>query len=306
VPVLEVSSLTKRYRNGTVANDGISLTLEPGEVYGLLGPNGAGKTTLVRQVLGLLKPTSGSIRVQGVDVVADPGYARSNIGFLPQAEMFALSGIRVGELIAGVGVLRGLSRKDARVRADELIDRLDLAPFRNTQMRAASGGVRRLTGFAAAIVGGARLLVLDEPTNDIDPVRRQHLWTTIDELGGQGIAVLLVTHNLAEAERVIDRFAIIDHGRVLQEGAPSSLRSLVTDQLKLQLVTAAGVLPHPALRADGGPGAFFFDHEDLAPVSVWLGSLRGQGKLLDFSISPPSLDDIYTVTVTNQVLEAVR
>jgi len=303
--VLEVSDVVKQYRNGTLANDHISLALEPGEVYGLLGPNGAGKTTLVRQVLGLLKPSSGGITVNGVDVVSNPGYARANIGFLPQSEV-SMAGIRVGELIEGVGRLRRLGRKEARRRSDALIERLQLEPFRKTQMVRASGGIRRLTGFAAAVVGGARLLVLDEPTNDIDPVRRQLLWTTIADLGREGIAVLLVTHNLAEAERVIDRFAIIDHGRILQEGTPSALRSLVSERLRLEVTTADGVLPHPALRAGGGPGKYFFDHEDLTRVSTWLESIRSQGKLIDFRIAPPSLDDIYTATVTNKVPEAAK
>jgi ABC-type multidrug transport system ATPase subunit len=303
--VLEVSDVVKQYRNGTLANDHISLALEPGEVYGLLGPNGAGKTTLVRQVLGLLKPSSGGITVNGVDVVSNPGYARANIGFLPQSEV-SMAGIRVGELIEGVARLRRLGRKEARQRSDALIDRLQLGPFQKTQMVRASGGIRRLTGFAAAIVGGARLLVLDEPTNDIDPVRRQLLWTTIADLGREGIAVLLVTHNLAEAERVIDRFAIIDHGRILQEGTPSALRSLVSERLRLEVTMEDGVRPHPALRADGGPGKYFFDHEDLTRVSTWLESIRSQGKLIDFRIAPPSLDDIYTATVTNRVPEAAK
>jgi ABC-2 type transport system ATP-binding protein len=140
--VLAISDLVKRYRNGTVANDHISLSLQPGEVYGLLGPNGAGKTTLVSQVLGLLKPTSGSIAIDDIDVVAAPRYARENIGFLPQAQV-AMTGIHVDEMIEGVARLRGFGRAAARIATDRMIERLQLAPFRSTQMVAASGGVRR-------------------------------------------------------------------------------------------------------------------------------------------------------------------
>src|SRR5512139_655449 len=106
MPLLEIRELTKRYRNGTLANDGLSIALEPGEVYGLLGPNGAGKTTLVGQVLGLLKPTSGTIRLDGVDIVAHPGIARRTIGFLPQGQ-FDIGDVHVDELIYSVGRLRG-------------------------------------------------------------------------------------------------------------------------------------------------------------------------------------------------------
>ncbi|RIL02912.1 multidrug ABC transporter ATP-binding protein [bacterium] len=304
VAILDIRDLTKRYRNGTLANDRLSLALEPGEIYGLLGPNGAGKTTLVRQVLGLLKPTAGSITLDGADLVADPGFARANIGFLPQGQ-FDLQAVHVDELIYLIGKLRGLSSQEARSRTEELIERLELGPFRKTQVHAASGGVRRLTGFATAIVARARLLVLDEPTNDIDPVRRQLLWSMIAELGAEGSTVLLVTHNLAEAERVIHRLAIIDQGRILKEGSPASLRTVVTDRLRLEITAAGPYQPHPALVADGGPDMWFLDERDLPAVSHWLTGLREDGVVLDFRIGPPTLDDIYAVTVNGRVPEAV-
>ncbi len=302
---LEVHDLVKRYRNGTLANDHLTLTLEPGEVYGLLGPNGAGKTTLVRQVLGLLRPTSGRILVHGHDAVADPGHARRSIGFLPQAQ-FTMESLHVDEFIYGIARLRGLDRAAATRRTENLLARLELTEFRHTHMMAASGGIRRMAGFAAAIVGGGRLLVLDEPTNDVDPVRRQVLWDLIDELGRDGTTVLLVTHNLAEAERVIDRFAIIDQGRILREGTPSALRSVVTDRLRLELTTTAPVDPHPVLEAEGGD-VYLFDEEDLGVVSDWIAALRRDGRLADFRIGPPTLDDIYTAVATgrDRVLEPV-
>lgn len=305
MPVLEVDRLVKRYRGGVLANDGISLSLEPGEIYALLGPNGAGKTTLVRQVLGLLKPTAGSIRVEGVDVVARPGYARERIGFLPQGQ-FDMRAVHVDEFIEIVARLRGMSRADARQRTEELIERLDIGQFRRTTIHAASGGVRRLTGFAAAVVARARVLVLDEPTNDIDPVRRQLLWAMMRELGDEGSAVLLVTHNLAEAERVIDRLAIIDHGRILREGAPASLRSLVTERLLLEVSAGPGFAPHPALIRDGASGTFLFEQGDLPAISQWLTSGRASGAVLDFRIGPPTLDDIYAATVTDRDVVAAK
>jgi ABC-type multidrug transport system ATPase subunit len=295
---LEVSDLVKRYRNGTVANDRLTLSLEPGEVYGLLGPNGAGKTTLVRQVLGLLRPTSGSIHVNGHDVVADPGYARRTIGFLPQAQ-FTMDSLHVDEFITGIARLRGLDRETAGRRTENLLERLELTEFRQTPMMAASGGIRRMAGFAAAIVGGGRLLVLDEPTNDVDPVRRQLLWNIIDELGRDGATVLLVTHNLAEAERVIDRFAIIDQGCILREGTPAALRSVVTDRLRLELTTTAPIDPHPVLEAEGGD-VYLFDEDHLTIVSDWLAVLRAEGRLTDFRIGPPTLDDIYAAVATRR------
>jgi ABC-type multidrug transport system ATPase subunit len=295
--ILEIKDLVKRYRSGTLANDHISLTLEAGEVYGLLGPNGAGKTTLVRQLLGLLRPTSGSIVVEGVDVVADPGYARRRIGFLPQSQL-DLQSLHVEELIRYAARLRGMPGRDADRRTEEVIQRLDLEQFRKTSLHGASGGVRRLAGFAATIVGGTHLLVLDEPTNDVDPLRRQLLWNTIAEERRAGTTVLLVTHNLAEAERVIDRLAIIDEGRILREGTPASLRSLVTDQLRLELSAVGPIVAHPALQPEpSGEGAYLFAQRDLGPVGGWLSTMRDMGKVADFRIGPPSLDDIYAVAV---------
>ncbi|MBK6317157.1 MAG: ABC transporter ATP-binding protein [Dehalococcoidia bacterium] len=296
-PVLSVSDLVKRYRTGTVANDGISFSLHPGEIYGLLGPNGAGKTTLVRQVLGVLRPTAGTITLAGRDVVADPGFARKNVGFLPQGQ-FDLLTLRVGELIEFSARLRGMDPRSARVRRDELIGQLDLGQFASTSMHAASGGVRRLAGFAAAIAAPARLLVLDEPTNDVDPIRRQLLWNSMGELGEQGATVLLVTHNLAEAERFIDRLAIIDGGKIVREGTPGSLRSLVTDKLRLETAFRGDVSLHPALIAESmAPGRYLFEQRDLSAVSAWLSAAREAGLLADFRIGPPTLDDIYAAVV---------
>lgn len=307
MPVLEINDLRKQYRSGTLANAGISLTLEAGEVYALLGPNGAGKTTLVRQVLGLLKPTSGQISVEGVDVVANPGYSRSRIGFLPQGQ-FDMQSLHVDELIESIARLRGIPSAEARRRSDAIIEKLELGDFRKTSMHSSSGGIRRLAGFAAAVVGDTRLLVLDEPTNDVDPLRRQLLWDTIAELGHSGRTILLVTHNLAEAERVIDRLAIIDGGRILREGSPASLRSVVTDKLRLELTLTREVAIHPALLADPRVReVYLFEQSDLQSVSTWLSGLREAGSLLDFRIGPPNLDDIYAAAVgPARELEAVQ
>ena len=207
--------------------------------------------------------------------------------------------IHVDELIYTVARLRGLSRKDARSRTEELIGILQLEEFRGTAMTATSGGARRLASFATAIVVPGKLIVLDEPTNDVDPVRRKLLWNMVAEFGRQGSAVLLVTHNLAEAERFIHRLAIIDHGRIISEGTPASLRTVVTDQLRLELTTSNGLVPHPALIAEpGGEKRYLFSQTDLPAVSVWLAAQREAGEVIDFRIGPPSLDDIYQAVVT--------
>ncbi|MEX2081315.1 MAG: ABC transporter ATP-binding protein, partial [Dehalococcoidia bacterium] len=247
--------------------------------------------------LGLLKPTSGRIELDGTDLVADPAYGRRVIGFLPQSQV-TMDSIHVDEFIHHVGLLRGLSRAEARAATEGLIERLHLAEFRHTRMFTASGGVRRLAGFAAAVVSQPRLVVLDEPTNDVDPVRRQTLWGMVDQLGAGGTTVLLVTHNLAEAERVLDRFAIIDAGRILREGTTSALRGIVSDQVRLDISGPGEFLPHPALVADPGlPGRYLFEEQDLGEIALWVSGLRSQGLVADYRIGPPTLDDIYTAVV---------
>jgi ABC-type multidrug transport system ATPase subunit len=303
VAVLDIRNLVKRYRNGTLANDGITLSVEQAEVYGLLGPNGAGKTTLVAQILGLKRPTSGEIQIDGIDVVANPGYARRTVGFLPQAQT-TLDDIHVDEFVYHLALLRGLARGEARRSTEAVLAELQLEEFRRTPMRMSSGGVRRLAGFAASVVAPARVLVLDEPTNDIDPIRRQLLWKAIDRRRAQGATVLLVTHNLAEAERFIDRLAIVDRGRIVREGTPAGLRAIVTERLRLEVTSQNGFTPHAALSPEPeAPNRFLFDQSALAAVSDWLALQREYGNVIDFRIGPPTLEDIYMASVIEERAE---
>jgi ABC-type multidrug transport system ATPase subunit len=303
VAVLDIRNLVKRYRNGTLANDGITLRVAHGEVYGLLGPNGAGKTTLVGQVLGLKRPTSGEITLDGVDLVANPGFARRSVGFLPQAQT-TMDSVHVDEFVLHIALLRGLSRSEAARSASGVLAELQLDEFRHTSMRLASGGVRRLAGFAAAVVAPTPMLVLDEPTNDIDPIRRQLLWKAIARRREQGTTVLLVTHNLAEAERFIDRLAIVDRGRIVRQGTPASLRAVVTERLRLEVTSQNGFTPHAALTPEPeAPNRFLFDQAALATITDWLSLQREYGSVVDFRIGPPTLEDIYMASVLEERVE---
>jgi ABC-2 type transport system ATP-binding protein len=235
------TEVTKTYDNGaTFANDGITLEVRPGEVYGLLGPNGAGKTTLVKQVIGLLKPTSGSMTLGPYDLIEDPDVARQLCSYLPQAQM-PIDSFKAIEAATITGAIRGGPAADVRRRADELISALELDEWRDTLGTKMSGGVRRLVGFIMTTVWPGKVVILDEPTNDVDPLRRRLMWKQIRKLAHDGVAVLLVTHNVLEAEKSVDRLAIIDEGRLIAEGTPSSLKSSDREQLRLQLMLSPGV-----------------------------------------------------------------
>ena len=221
--VLKAESLCKSYIKGKLVNDHISLSLGHGEIFGLLGPNGAGKTTLVSQIIGLAKPDTGSISIDDVDIVAKPGYARQACSFQAQTQV-PINGLTAKQAIELVGRVRGSDAKTVRVRTQELLKNLEMEEWAAKSAETFSGGMRRLVAFCMAAVAPGRIVILDEPTNDIDPLRRRLLWQEVRTLVATGSAVLLVTHNVLEAERAVDRLAIIDKGKVVSMGTPAALK----------------------------------------------------------------------------------
>ena len=223
--VLQIKGLHKCYGSGAKAvqaNKGVDLRIDAGQVVGLLGHNGAGKTTLVNQVVGLVRPDQGSIQLAGIDAVLQPHHARRLASVQAQANV-PITGLSPRLAIELIGQIRGATRSQARKATMRLIEALDLVPWVNVSAEKVSGGVARLTAFAMATVVPCRLVVLDEPTNDVDPVRRRLLWSEIRRVADAGSGVLLVTHNVREAETVVDRVVILDHGCVLADADPVDL-----------------------------------------------------------------------------------
>ena len=301
--LLEVAGVTKRYgRRSAPANDDISLTVEAGQVYGLLGHNGAGKTTLVNQIVGLLKPDSGRMLIDGRDVIADPGYARLACSIQPQAQV-PINGLTPRQAIETLGRLRGGDAATVRARATDLIAALELDEWSHVDGARLSGGVKRLVSFCMTAAVPGRLVILDEPTNDVDPVRRRLLWAQVRTLAEAGSAVLLVTHNVIEAERSVDRLAILEHGRVLTEGTPSDLKAGVADDLKLELVLEPGAAAPepPAFSSSFSINA----NRAVATVpaalggtaAIWAQELRRAGRVEEYSLAPATLEDAYVALV---------
>jgi ABC-2 type transport system ATP-binding protein len=300
--LLEIEELTKVYRTGTRANDGINLTVSEGEVFGLLGHNGAGKTTLVNQVVGLLKPTSGAIQIDGRDMVANPGLARQLCSFQAQAQV-PIDGLSPRQAIDLLGQLRGASKADVRLRRDRLVEALDLGEWLDMDAARLSGGVKRLVAFAMAAVAPGRLVMLDEPTNDVDPVRRRLLWRQVRQLADHGAAVLLVTHNVIEAERSVDRLAILDDGRVIAEGTPAALKGRLGAALRLELVLDPDTVETPA--SPFGMSAVQVGNrlmvgvpiEDAGQAVSWAESLQKIHAIDEFTLGPATLEDVYVALV---------
>src|SRR4051812_19307729 len=299
--MLAIEHVTKTYRGGVLANDDISIDVAAGEVFGLLGPNGAGKTTLVNQVLALLVPDQGSIRIDDVDVVAQPAEARRLCSFQPQAAA-PVDGLTARQAIEIVGAIRGGDRARLRARSGELLDALDLAEIADRPVPM-SGGMARLTGFCMAAVIPGRVVVLDEPTNDVDPLRRRALWQQIRRLADDGAGVLLVTHNVLEAERCVDRLAIVAGGRVRAIGAPGRLKAELGAPLRLECTldpdAPAPELP-PAASLTAMTGRRLLAHVQLADVGDavgWAQRAQDDGAITEFSVAAASLEDVYATWV---------
>ena len=280
------------------ANDGITLHVEPGEVYGLLGPNGAGKSTLVKQVIGLLKPTEGAITLGPYDLVEDPAIARQLCSYLPQAQM-PIESFKTREAIRLTGRIRGGDGAKVDRRADELIEALDLGEWRDTMGAKLSGGVKRLVGFTMVTVWPGRVVILDEPTNDVDPLRRRLLWDQVRRLGEWGSAVFLVTHNVMEAEKSVDRLAIIADGRLIAEGTPSSLKAQDRSFLRLQLMLVPGaetpVLP-PFVSNHTRVGHNLITtigQTDASHAIGWAQEQIGIGVAEEYALGATTLEDVY-------------
>ena len=295
---LVVRGLTKRYANGALANDRIDLHVHAGEVFGLLGPNGAGKTTLVKQIIGLLKPSAGSITLGREDFVANPDTARALCAYLPQGAL-PLSSFRLQEVVELVGRIRGGDAPAVRRRVDHLIAALELDEWRDTAGIELSGGTRRLAGFLMAAVWPAALVILDEPTNDVDPLRRRLLWRLIRQLAEDGSSVLLVTHNVLEAEQSVDRLAVIDKGRIVAMGTPSSLKAGDRQSLRLQLSLVPGVDPpapppfaHRPIRL-GQRWHLGIDQSDAPEAIRWAQDRMAAGVAEEYVRGATTIEDLY-------------
>jgi ABC-2 type transport system ATP-binding protein len=254
-PAVVVRGLVKWY-DGRAVVDGLDLTAAPGRVTAVLGPNGAGKTTTVECCEGLRSPDAGEVRVLGLDPVADARALRPRVGVMLQD-----AGLPTGA--PALAVLRHVAAMYADPRdLDELVDRLGIAPFARTTVRRLSGGQRQRLALATAVVGRPEVVFLDEPSAGMDPQARRAVWSLVDELRADGVAVVLTTHLMDEAEELADEVAVVDHGRVIAHG---TVPELLRTEGVLAFDTAPG-LDRAALGAaldapvrETGPGTYQVD-----------------------------------------------
>jgi ABC-2 type transport system ATP-binding protein len=225
---IEVHGLTKAYRNVTVLA-GVDLAVHRGRVQALLGPNGAGKTTLVRILTTLIKADTGTARVAGFDVAREGRQVRRHISLTGQYA--AVDGAQTGaENLRMMGRLAGLSRRAARTRAAEMLERFDLTDAGGRKVATYSGGMRRRLDLAVSLTGRPSVVFLDEPTTGLDPAGRQAMWQIVLSLATSGVTVFLTTQYLDEADQLADRIAVLDRGRVIAEGPAADLKRQVSEQ----------------------------------------------------------------------------
>ncbi len=297
--LLRVEHLTKSFGE-LIAVDGLSFTAEAGKIFGLLGPNGAGKTTTISMICGLLRPSSGSVHVDGIDLGADPIAVKRRLGVVPQ-EIAIYEDLSAVENLRFWGGIYGLRGAALRSRCEELLRLVGLADRSTEPVRVFSGGMKRRLNLAMGLVHGPKLVLLDEPTAGIDPQARLNILQVVRDIVAEGTTVLYTTHYLEEAEHLCDELAIMDHGKILAQGSISELKAQLGDGSLLTLQGDFDPVQPEKVSAIGGLRTLEWSAERArfmvergASVGTVLEDLYGSGlHLRDVQIKEPNLEDLF-------------
>jgi len=299
-PIIEVTNLSHRFRD-TVAVDGISFAVRPGEIFSFLGPNGAGKSTTINVLTTLLAVQGGMVRVAGFDVAKSPGEVRRSIGIVFQEETLDRD-LTVREILEFHGRLYSMPREERKKRIDEMIRLVELEAKRDVQVRHLSGGMKRRLEIARGLMTRPKVLFLDEPTLGLDPQSRIHVWDYIRQVNHEGTTIFLTTHYMDEADSLSDRINIIDHGKIIASGTSRELKdALGQDIISLETgndARAAEILRDlPGVR-DIRPGlrgfSVIISGDGGKCLPAVLDRLRGAGiAIVSANLKQPTLDDVF-------------
>lgn len=293
-----VKNLKKAYGTKTVTDD-VSVTFYSGEIVSLVGHNGAGKTTFLNQLNGTVSSDSGTVYIHGVDITNHPNRARELVSSMPQFQV-PIKGVTIKEAIECIGLLKGMKKSELNKSSKQLMDYLAIEKWQSTTGEKLSGGLQRLTSFAMTVVDTPSIIVLDEPTNDVDPFRRTLMWRYLRILANNGAAVIIVTHNLFEVERYSDRYLMIDRGKIQKDVNVSDIKKErhILHQVSI-LVADESLLDNyshqTSVRYDKFEKRMSFSVEDnqlqrtLSLILEWL----REDKIISYDIKLKSLSDDY-------------
>lgn len=306
--ILNLKDVTKVYKSKNkkvVANNNISIQVDKGEVFGLFGHNGAGKTTLVNQIIGNLKPDKGEIFVAGENIIQKPERGRYLCSVQPQTQI-PLGGLTPRKVVTIMGKMRGATDEECTKEVKRLFESLDIMEWADTPGMNLSGGVLRLTSFCMAAIKPGSVLILDEPTNDVDPIRRRLLWDLIKKINNDGTAVLLVTHNIKEAESAVDKVAIINNGKVLVNGSKTVVKNMIDNFVNISCTLSRREtkveIPSWCNKYlyENNQVRLYIDKGKVQGAIDWASNYIEKGLLEDYLLSQTSLEDVYVDLIHNE------
>jgi ABC-2 type transport system ATP-binding protein len=312
---IEVENLTKRFGDFT-AVDGISFTVGHGEVFGLLGPNGAGKSTLIRMLTTLVPPTSGTARVNGFDIVTNPNGVRQSIGVIPQAMTSDLD-LSAQENMSIFAKLYGIPREKRLRTIKQLLKDVDLEQWADKPVKMFSGGMRRRLEIARGLVHEPKLFFLDEPTTGLDPVSRVSVWEMLNRLKHErDLTILVTTHYMDEADKLCDRIAIIDHGKLVALDSPLKLKASIPGKNILEVSFAdvpqnwaetLKALPDVAeIKADGNIYRISTHNGPRTTIALMEAARNANAAIKSLSVQSTTLDDVFVHYTGQSLRDAVQ
>jgi linearmycin/streptolysin S transport system ATP-binding protein len=301
VPIIEAQDLHKRYGD-RVAVDGVSISVNAGEIVGLLGPNGAGKTTTLSMLSGVIAPDSGRVSIAGYDLSGSPLEARNSLGLVPQS-LALYPTLTALENLLFFGRIEGLSLRDATDRAHRLLEEVGLSDRSRDLVGEFSGGMKRRLNLACGMIHFPAAIMLDEPTVGVDPQSRGRIFAVIESAANSGGAILYSTHYMEEAERLCNRIVLIDHGKIVAQGTDTELIALAGTEPRLEIVTKrelprgwsngiAGVTELPWEVLDGFAAALTLATIDQVPDVIRRAGEIGD-EVVEFHVHRPNLQDAF-------------
>ena len=304
--LLEVSNISKKYKvkNETVcANKNITFSLKEREILAVLGPNGAGKSTLIKQIIGYISTDSGNIKIKGIDISTNKKRMLSEIGYMMQSRFEHWDHLSIYDAIYYSAKLKKVEKEEIKKEIAYLAHELDFEKELNRQIKNLSGGKKQAAALACAVVGNPSILILDEPTTGLDPEKRCLFWNFLKKIQNEkGTSILLITHNVAEVEQIVDRVLIMGEGRILEEGTISSLYERMQNEIRIELELKddvkseeiRSVLKGFHCKVDGKNIYVYIDENELLNcVEFIFKNEKVKDDINNLKIVRPSLEDIY-------------